>query len=156
MSKITPFLWFNTNIENVINYYSSIFDSVVVHSKNYVGPATDANRMMMSASIEIAGQKIMALNGGPHFEFTPAFSFYIECENQEEVDNLWNKLTAEGKPSRCGWLLDKYGLSWQIIPKTLGKLVFGGPAENSQRAMAAMMKMEKIIIADLEKAYNGE
>jgi predicted 3-demethylubiquinone-9 3-methyltransferase (glyoxalase superfamily) len=109
----------------------------------------------MSATFQLEGQDFYALNGGPQFSFTPAISFFVNCETQQEVDELWEKLSQGGEKGRCGWLKDKFGLSWQIIPSTLGKLLQGKEPEKSKRAMQAMMKMDKIDIATLQKAYDG-
>ncbi len=152
-SKITPFLWYNNNVEEAMNLYSSVFKNVKCEilsrwGKNGMGP----EGAVMSATFELEGQKFMALNGGPMFKFTEAFSLFVSCDTQEEVDTYWEKLSAGGEKSRCGWLKDKFGLSWQIIPKTLGELLNSKDAGVSKRVMEAMMKMDKIIIADLEKA----
>ena len=150
MSKITPFLWYNGNLADAMRFYPTVF-------KNFklISPATVSDKMF-TATFEIEGQRLMALDGGPHYAFTPAISLFVSCKTQEEVDDLWNKLTADGgKESRCGWLVDKFGLSWQIIPDILGELLYSGDAEKSQRAMQAMMKMQKIIISDLQAAYDG-
>ena len=155
--KITPFLWFNNNAEEAMNFYASIFknakfDILSRWGKNSMGP----EGTVMSATFELEGQKFMALNGGPMFTFTEAISFFIDCDTQEEVDTLWEKLSEGGAKSRCGWLKDKFGLWWQVIPRSLGQLMSSKEPGVSQRVMQAMMQMDKIIIADLEKAAAGK
>ena len=148
MSKITPFLWFDHQAEEAMNFYLSIFKS---------GKILNVNRMGDKAflvSFELVGQKFMALNAGPKYKFTEAISLYVDCETQPEVDELWEKLSAGGGESRCGWLKDKFGVSWQIIPKVLGKLMSDPNPAKSQAVMQALLKMDKIIIADLQKAYD--
>jgi predicted 3-demethylubiquinone-9 3-methyltransferase (glyoxalase superfamily) len=150
MPKITPFLWYDNNAQEAANFYTSIFKSAKV---------LNVNRMdgkVLTVTFEIEGQHFMALNGGPLFPFTEAFSIFVSCETQEEVDNYWNKLLEGGTPSRCGWLKDKYGLSWQIIPKALMELMTDPDPEKSNAVFQAMMKMQKIVIADLKKAYDGK
>jgi predicted 3-demethylubiquinone-9 3-methyltransferase (glyoxalase superfamily) len=147
MPKITPFLWFDNNAEEAANFYTSIFRSAKV---------LDVNRMggkVLTVTFEIEGQRLMALNGGPLFPFTEAFSIFVSCDTQEEVDHYWNKLLEGGTPSRCGWLKDKYGLSWQIIPKALMELMRDPDPEKSNAVFQAMMKMDKIIVADLKRAH---
>ena len=152
-AKITPFLWFNNNAEEAMNFYASIFknakfDILSRWGDNGMGPKGS----VMSATFELEGQRFMALNGGPMFAFTEAISFFINCDTQEEVDMFWDKLSEGGAKSRCGWLKDKFGLSWQVIPKTLGELLGSKDPATSKRVMQAMMQMDKIIIADLQKA----
>lgn len=151
MSKITPFLWFDGQLEEAVNFYTAVFkDSKIKHSVN--GP----DGKLMTATFELSGQEFMGLNAGPQFKFTEAVSFFVKCETQQEVDYYWNKLTADGgEESMCGWLKDKFGLSWQIIPDALGELMFTSNQDKSQKVMQAMMKMKKIVIADLEAAYNS-
>jgi predicted 3-demethylubiquinone-9 3-methyltransferase (glyoxalase superfamily) len=141
--KITPFLWFDNQSKEAAEFYCSIFKNSKI---------TSANPMIVT--FELEGQKFTALNGGPRFKFTEAVSFFVECENQEEVDGLWKKLTTEGEESMCGWLKDKYGLSWQIIPTVLMQLMSDPDRIKSQRVMEAMLKMRKIIIKDLRAAYD--
>jgi predicted 3-demethylubiquinone-9 3-methyltransferase (glyoxalase superfamily) len=150
MQKITPFLWFDGQAEEAMNYYVSIFKNSKVLSVNR------ANGKVMLVTFELDGQKFMGLNAEPLFKFTEAVSFYVDCETQEEVDELWEKLSAGGEKSRCGWLKDKFGLSWQIIPKALGELMSDPDPKKSQAVMQAMLKMNKIVIADLQKAYEGK
>jgi predicted 3-demethylubiquinone-9 3-methyltransferase (glyoxalase superfamily) len=145
MQKITPFLWFNNQAQEAADFYCSIFNDSKVIS---------ANPMMVTFQIE--GQKFYALNGGPMFKFTEAISLYVNCETQEEVDTLWGKLISDGgQESQCGWLKDKYGLSWQIIPKALQTLMSDPDPVKSQNVLQAMLKMKKIIIKDLETAHSG-
>ncbi len=154
--KITPFLWFDKNAEEAVNLYTSLFeDSVITSKSHYEGESAKAmglaNGTVMTVGFKLAGQVFTALNGGPIFKFTEAISFVVSCNDQAEVDYYWNKLTADGgQESRCGWLKDKFGLSWQIVPKQLGQLI-NDPAK-AGRVMQAMMQMKKIIIVDLEKA----
>ncbi|MEP7339650.1 MAG: VOC family protein [Acidobacteriota bacterium] len=149
MQKITPFLWFDGKAEEAMNYYISIFKNSKVLSVNRAGEGGP----VISVTVELDGQQFQALNGGPQFKFTEAISFFVDCETQEEVDELWEKLSAGGEKSRCGWLKDKYGLSWQIIPSVLGKLLQDKDPAKTQRVMQAMMLMSKIDIKTLQLAY---
>ena len=156
-AKITPFLWFNNNAEEAMNFYASIFknakfDIISRWGDNGMGP----KGAVMSASFELEGQKFMALNGGPMFSFTEAISFFINCDTQEEVDMFWEKLSEGGTKSRCGWLKDKFGLSWQVIPKALGELLGSKDPATSKRVMQAMMQMDKISIAGLQNAADQQ
>jgi predicted 3-demethylubiquinone-9 3-methyltransferase (glyoxalase superfamily) len=149
MKKITPFLWFDTQAEEAMNFYISIFK----HSK-VLGVTPGPDGRAMSVSFELEGQEFIGLNAGPQFKFNEAISFYVDCETQEEVDELWSKLTADGgEESMCGWLKDKYGLSWQIIPQGLGQMLNDPDPARAQRVMQAMLKMNKIDLAGLEAAY---
>lgn len=151
--KITPFLWFNNNAEEAMNFYASIFKNSKMEVLSRWGEGGMAPKgTVMSASFELDGQKFMALNGGPMFPFTEAVSFFVNCESQEEVDDFWEKLSAGGQKSKCGWLKDKFGLSWQVVPAALGELLNHKDPAKSKKAMEAMMQMDKIIIADLKKA----
>ncbi|MCW3077704.1 MAG: Glyoxalase superfamily enzyme [Bacteroidetes bacterium] len=153
MQKITPFLWFDGNAEEAINFYTSVFkDSSVGHLNYLPGPDSGQNGKMMTGTFKLHGQEFMVLNGGPHFKFNEAVSFFVNCENQQEVDYYWDKLTEGGTPSQCGWLKDKFGLWWQIIPSCLGALLSQEDPEKSKRAMNAMLKMKKLIIEDLKNA----
>jgi predicted 3-demethylubiquinone-9 3-methyltransferase (glyoxalase superfamily) len=155
--KITPFLWFDGNAEQAINFYTSIFkDSKIINASRYGDAGPGHKGSLMTASFQLQGQEFMALNGGPQFKFTEAVSFFVKCETQAEVDNFWEKLSAGGQKSQCGWLKDKYGLSWQIIPETLGKLLSDKDSEKSKRVMMAMLKMSKIEIKKLQDAYDGK
>ena len=157
MQKITPFLWFDGKAEEAINFYVSIFKNSKVVSVTRWGDGGPGPRgTVMSASFELEGQPFLALNGGPQFKFTEAISFFVNCETQQEVDDLWEKLTAGGEKQRCGWLKDKFGLSWQIIPSALGKMLQDKDAARSKRVMQAMLQMEKIDIQRLQQAYDGK
>ena len=157
MQKITPFLWFNGNAEDAMNFYTSIFkNSKIGRITRYGDAGPGPKGTVMSATFQLDGQEFMALNGGPQFKFTEAISFFVNCETQEEVDELWEKLSAGGQKSRCGWLKDKYGLSWQIIPSALGKMLGDKDPEKSQRVMKAMLQMDKIDIKGLEQAYKQQ
>lgn len=148
MQKITPFLWYDGKAEEAMHFYLGIFKNGKVINVNRMG----ADGPVMSVSFELEGQPFHALNGGPMFSFTPAISFFVNCNTQQEVDELWEKLSEGGSQERCGWLKDKYGLSWQIIPSILGELLSSKEPGKSDRAMQAMLKMNKIIIADLLNA----
>ena len=157
MQKITTFLWFDTQAEEAANFYVSLFKNSKISTVNRYGDAGPGPKgTVMSATFELDGQEFMALNGGPHFKFSPAISFYVNCETQQEVDELWAKLSAGGKPERCGWLTDKFGLSWQIIPSILGELLHDTDPEKSQRVMKAMLQMDKIDIEGLKQAHAGK
>ncbi len=154
MKKITPFLWFDDKAEEAMNFYVSIFKNSktgTITRCGAGGPGPEGT--VMTASFQLDGQDFMALNGGPLFKFTEAISFFVNCETQAEVDELWEKLSAGGEKGRCGWLKDKYGLSWQIIPTALGKLMQDKDPEKSKRVMQAMLQMNKIEIAALKRAY---
>ena len=151
MKKITPFLWFDDQAEEAMNFYVSIFKNAKVLSVT-PGP----NGKAMSVSFELDGQEFIGLNAGPQFRFNEAISFLVDCKTQQEVDELWEKLTADGcEESMCGWLKDKYGLSWQIIPSALGEMLGDPDPAKSQRVMQAMLQMRKIDIAGLRQAYEG-
>lgn len=156
MQKITPFLWFDTRAEEAMNFYVSIFKNSKVLSVSRYGEAGPGPKgTVMSATFQLESQTFMALNGGPLFSFTPAISLFVNCETQQEVDELWDKLSAGGSDERCGWLKDKYGLSWQIIPSVLGKMLSDKDPARSTRVMQAMLQMRKIEIAALQNAYDG-
>jgi predicted 3-demethylubiquinone-9 3-methyltransferase (glyoxalase superfamily) len=155
MQKITPFLWFDGNAEEAMNFYVSIFkNSKVGRITRYGDAGPGPKGTVMSATFELDGQEFFALNGGPQFKFTPAISFFVNCETQQEVDDLWEKLSAGGKKDRCGWLTDRFGLSWQIIPTTLGKMLGDKDPAKASRVMGTMLQMEKIDIKDLKLAYD--
>lgn len=157
MQKITPFLWFDGNAEEAMNFYVSIFKNSKILSVARYGEAGPGPKgMVMTAAFQLDGQEFVALNGGPQFKFTEAISFWVRCETQGEIDEMWEKLSAGGAKSRCGWLKDKYGLSWQVVPPILGEMLQDKDAEKSQRVMAAMMQMDKIDISLLRKAYEGQ
>jgi predicted 3-demethylubiquinone-9 3-methyltransferase (glyoxalase superfamily) len=156
MQKIVTFLWFNNNAEEAVNFYVSIFkNSKVLNITRYGEAGPGPKGTVMSAAFQLEGQEFYALNGGPHFSFTPAISLFVNCETQQEVDELWEKLVAGGRQDRCGWLQDRFGLSWQIIPTALGKLLGDKDPEKSKRVMQAMLQMQKIDIEGLRKAYEG-
>src|SRR4051812_38218199 len=153
MQKITPFLWFDHEAEEAMNFYVSIFKNSKVGRVSRCGDAGPGPKgSVMSASFELEGMQFHALNGGPVFKFTPAISLFVDCQTQAEVDELWAKLSAGGEKSRCGWLKDKFGLSWQIIPTALGKALSNPDPQKARKAMEAMMQMTKIDIAALERA----
>jgi predicted 3-demethylubiquinone-9 3-methyltransferase (glyoxalase superfamily) len=155
MQKITPFLWFDHQAEEAMNFYVSIFkNSKVGRVTRYGEAAPGPKGTVMSATFQLDGQDFFALNGGPHFTFSPAVSFFVNCETQQEVDELWEKLSAGGKKERCGWLKDKYGLSWQIIPSALGKMLGDQDAEKAKKVMQAMLQMDKIDIKGLQQGYD--
>jgi predicted 3-demethylubiquinone-9 3-methyltransferase (glyoxalase superfamily) len=157
MQKISPFLWFDGKAEEAMNFYVSIFkNSKIGRVTRYGDGGPGPKGSVMSASFQLEGQGFLALNGGPQFTFTPAISFFVNCETQQEVDELWDKLSEGGKKERCGWLKDKYGLSWQIIPSALSKLLGDADPVKAKRVMMAMLQMDKIDIAGLQRAYNGE
>ena len=156
MQKIIPFLWFDGKAEEAASFYASIFkNSKVGRVRRYGEAGPGPKGSAMSVEFELEGQPFIALNGGPQFTFTPAISFFVNCETQEEVDALWEKLSAGGKTNRCGWLQDKYGLSWQIIPTALGRLLGDPDPQRSQRVMQAMLQMDKIEIKGLQQAYDN-
>lgn len=151
MSTVTPFLWFDDRIEEAVNLYVSVFRNAKITSRS-PGP----NGVASSMTFELDGQRFMALNGGPHFKFSEAVSFFVKCETQAEVDHHWDALTANGgAPGRCGWLKDPYGLSWQIIPDALGRYMSDSDRGKAQRVVEAMMQMTKIDVAALDRAYAG-
>ena len=157
MQKITPFLWFDGKAEEAMNFYISIFkNSKIVSVSRYGEGGPGPKGTVMTGTFQLEGQQFMALNGGPHFTFSPAISFFVNCETQHEVDELWEKLADGGEEQRCGWLKDKYGVSWQIVPSVLGKLLQDKDAKKSKRVMKAMLGMNKLDIEDLKKAYEGQ
>ncbi|HLW59491.1 MAG TPA: VOC family protein [bacterium] len=155
MQKITPFLWFDGNAEEAVNFYVSIFKNSKITSLTRYGEAGPGPKgTVMAATFQLDGQEFSALNGGPQFTFSPAISFFVNCETQAEVDGLWEKLSEGGEKQRCGWLRDKYGLSWQIIPSVLGAMMRDKNAEKSKNVMKAMLQMNKIDIEGLRRAYD--
>ena len=151
--QITPFLWFDDNADEAVNFYLSIFkDSRLLDTKRYDEAGPGPKGTIMTATFELNGQQFIALNGGPRYKFTEAVSFVVKCETQEEIDYYWDKLLDGGEPQRCGWLKDRFGLSWQIVPAQLSEL-FGG--NDPQRVMQAMMQMVKFDLAKLKQAYDG-
>lgn len=153
MQKISPFLWFDTQAEEAANFYVSIFDnSKVVNVSRMGGP----DAPVVSVTFQLDGLEFMALNGGPHFKFTEAISFFVKCETQEEVDGFWEKLSEGGEIQQCGWLKDRFGLSWQIVPNALGRLLGDPDPAKSQAVMQAMLQMKKIDIQALQAAHVGQ
>jgi predicted 3-demethylubiquinone-9 3-methyltransferase (glyoxalase superfamily) len=154
LQKITPFLWFDHEAEDAARFYTSVFKNSKIEMITRYGDAGPGPKgSVMTVAFELEGQKFTALNGGPAFKFTEAVSFVVNCESQQEVDEMWTKLSAGGKEVECGWLKDKYGLSWQIVPTALFRMLEDKDPEKSQRVMKAMLQMKKIDIAGLEKAY---
>ncbi len=154
MQKITPFLWFDSNAEEAVKFYTSIFkDSKVGSITRYGDAGPGPKGSVMTATFELHGQEFVALNGGPHFTFSPAISFVVNCETQQEVDELWGKLSAGGATEQCGWLRDRFGVSWQIVPTVLVEMLQDKDAAKAQRVMAAMLKMVKLDIKALREAY---
>jgi predicted 3-demethylubiquinone-9 3-methyltransferase (glyoxalase superfamily) len=169
MQKITPCLWFDNNCEEAVKYYVDVFngspyktgESKIISLNRYEkGMDTpgmpEMEGKVITAIFELAGQRFMALDGGPIFKLNESVSFEVECENQEEVDYFWDKLSAVPESEQCGWLKDKFGLSWQIIPKKLGEMLADEDKEKAHRVMNAMLKMHKIVVTDLEAAYNAK
>jgi predicted 3-demethylubiquinone-9 3-methyltransferase (glyoxalase superfamily) len=156
MQKITPFLWFDNQAEEAANYYVSIFgNSRILKTVRYGESGPGPKGAVMTVSFEINGQQFTALNGGPKFGFSEAISFLVSCETKAEIDALWERLSAGGKESRCGWLKDRYGLSWQLVPTVLPELLGDKDSAKAQRAMQAMLKMGKLDIAALKRAHQG-
>lgn len=155
--KIITYLWFDDNAEEAMNFYVSIFENSKILSVSRYGDAGPGPKgTVMTGTFQLEGQKFIALNGGPQFKFTEAISLFVTCGSQQEVDELWAKLTADGgAASRCGWLKDRFGLSWQIIPTALMELMGDGDPEKSRRVMDAMLQMTKIDIDGLKRAYEG-
>ena len=169
MNKITPFLWFDTQAEEAMNFYIDMFNGapykkqeskivgITRYEKGMEAPGADAlEGKVITGIFELVGQRFMALDGGPIFKFTEATSFYVECEDQKEVDYFWGKLSAVPESEQCGWLKDKYGLSWQIIPKQLGELMGDADPVKAKRVINAMLTMKKIIVAELQEAHDGK
>ena len=157
MKKITPFLWYDGQAEEAANFYVSIFkNSRILNVSRYGEAGPGAKGSAMSVTFELDGQRFIALNGGPHFKFTPAISFFVDCQDQQEVDDLWNKLSLGGRIDQCGWLQDKFGLSWQIIPSILGEMLGDKDPVKSKNVMQAMLKMNKIDVQGLREAYGQQ
>ena len=155
MQKISPFLWFDGKAEEAMKFYTSIFKNSKVESVRRYGEAGPGPKgSVMSATFQLERETFTALNGGPQFKFTPAISFFVNCETQQEVDHLWEKLSEGGEPNRCGWLRDKFGVSWQIIPIALGQMLSDPDPAKSARVMKAMLQMGKIDIQGLKQAYD--
>jgi len=162
MDKITPSLWFDNNAEDAMNYYVSVFkNSRIIRIDRYPDESLDEHFKGMSGKVingefELDGQRFICLDGGPIFKFNEAVSFTVTCEDQEEVDYFWDKLSSVPEAEQCGWCKDKFGVSWQIVPRRMSELLADPDTEKANRAMQAMMKMHKISIADLEAAYEGK
>jgi predicted 3-demethylubiquinone-9 3-methyltransferase (glyoxalase superfamily) len=157
MQRIVPFLWFDSNAEEAVNFYISVFkNSKILNIARYGDAGPGPKGTVMTMNFQLEGQDLMALNGGPYYTFSPAISFFVNCETQAEVDELWEKLTAGGSDVQCGWLRDKFGVSWQIIPRTLIELMQDKDPMKSQRVFKAMMGMIKIDIEGLKRAYRGD
>ena len=159
MQKITPFLWFDHQAEEAVHFYTSIFKNAKIGEiSRYNDEAANASGRpkgsVMIVKFQLDGQEFIALNGGPHFKFTEAVSFVVNCESQAEVDEFWQKLTEGGQTSQCGWLKDKYGVSWQVVPTALARLMSSGDPQKSQRVMQAILQMDKIDIDRLQQAYD--
>lgn len=156
MQKITPFLWFDNQAEEAMNFYVSLFkNSKILMLRRYGKEGPGPEGTVMTGTFQLEGQEFMALNGGPHFSFTPAISLFVSCKTQEEVDELWDKLSAGGAPNQCGWVQDKFGLSWQIIPTVLGELLGDKNPAKSSAVMKAMLQMHKIDIQRLKQAHEA-
>jgi predicted 3-demethylubiquinone-9 3-methyltransferase (glyoxalase superfamily) len=156
MPAIKPFLWFDHQAEEAARFYIGIFPNSAIDAiTHYTEGGPRPKGSVMTVTFRLDGQEVVALNGGPHFSFSPAVSFLITCATQDELDHYWERLLQGGECQRCGWLKDKYGLSWQVVPAVLPKLLQGGDPERSQRVFSAIMQMDKLDIATLHKAYDG-
>jgi predicted 3-demethylubiquinone-9 3-methyltransferase (glyoxalase superfamily) len=161
MQKITPFLWFDNQAEEAVKFYTSIFKNSKIKSVTRYGEAGaevsgKPKGAVMTVTFEIEGQEFIALNGGPHFTFSPAISFVVNCKTQEEVDELWEKLSEDGETEQCGWLKDKYGVSWQIVPTVLGGMLQDKDPKKSEKVMEALLQMDKIDVKTLKQAYEQQ
>lgn len=161
MNRITPFLWFDHQAEEAANFYVSVFPNSAIqrvtrYSEESAEISGQPRGSVMTVEFTVNGHPFTALNGGPIFQFTEAISFVVNCDTQKEIDDCWNKLTTGGTPSQCGWLKDKYGVSWQIVPSALGELIGGTDPEKSRRVMRALLQMTKLDIAALQHAYAGD
>ena len=157
IQKITPFLWFESQAEEAANFYTSIFkNSKVRGATRYADSGPGPKGSVMTIVFDLDGQEFIALNGGPQFKFTEAVSFVVNCDTQEELDEFWDKLSAGGEQIQCGWLKDKYGLSWQIVPTVLGQLMQDKDPKKSERVMKALLQMKKLDIAGLKRAYEAQ
>ena len=156
IQKITPFLWFDNQAEEAANFYTSIFKNSKVRGVTRSGESGPGPKgSVMTVVFDLEGQEFIALNGGPQFKFTEAVSFVVNCDTQEEIDEFWEKLSARGQQIECGWLKDRYGLSWQIVPNILGQLMQDKDPKKSERVMKALLQMKKLDIAGLKRAYEG-
>ena len=157
MQKITPFLWFESQAEEAMNFYTSLFrDSKPGEIRRYGKGGPGPEGSVMTVSFQLLGMEFIGLNGGPVFKFSPATSFFVLCETQEEIDDYWNQLSNGGKPNQCGWIDDKFGVTWQIVPTILDKLLSDKDRTKASRAMQAMMKMGKLDIKTLQDAFDGK
>ena len=157
MQKITPFLWFDTQAEEAAKFYASVFpNSKILKAARYGEAGPGRKGSVMTVEFELAGQRMIALNGGPHFKFTEAISLSVDCSDQKEVDHYWSKLSRGGQESMCGWLKDRYGLSWQVVPTGMDKMLKDHTSPKSQRAMEAVMQMKKFDLGKLKRAYAGK
>lgn len=153
--KITPYFWFNGKAEEAVNFYLSIFNNAKIINATRLEGIPGLDKPIFTATFQLEGQTFMALDGGPAYAFTPAISLFVSCTTQQEIDHYWNRLAEGGKLQQCGWLTDKYGMSWQIVPEILGKLLHHSDAEKSKRVMDAMLKMVKLDIQTLISAHDG-
>ena len=161
MQRITPFLWFDDKAEEAANFYVTVFKNSTIGTISRYGEegskvAGRPKGTVMTVEFELDGQEFVALNGGPHFKFTEAVSFVVNCETQSEVDEFWEKLSEGGEKGQCGWLKDRYGLSWQVVPTVLGEMFESGDARKSERVMAAILKMKKLDVQTLQQAYEQD
>jgi predicted 3-demethylubiquinone-9 3-methyltransferase (glyoxalase superfamily) len=156
MNKITPCLWCDNNVEEMVDFYKSVFpDFEILNTMRHPGGGPVPEGAVLTMTFRLNGQELMALNGGPHFTFSPAISFFVTCQTQEEVDGYWTKLTASGgKPGQCGWLEDRFGVSWQIVPAVLGELIQDKDQARARRVVEVMMTMTKLDIGALKRAYD--
>ena len=154
MQKITPFLWFNGQAEEAAEFYTSIFKNSRVLEVTRLEGAPESAGNALTVSFELEGQAFTALNGGPEYTFSPAISFYVSCETQAEIDDLWDRLSAGGAVVECGWLTDRYGVSWQIVPAVLSRLLSDPDRHKAQRVMQALLQMKKLDLAALQRAYD--
>lgn len=156
MQKITPFLWFEKDAEAAVTLYTNLFEDSQINSRHYIeGAPGHLDDKLLSVNFTLHGQDFIAFNGGPELKFSPAVSFSVECRDQDEIDRYWKALTEGGEEGKCGWLKDRFGLSWQIVPSTLGQLLNGPDRDGAQRAMDSMLKMNKLDIQQLQTAYRG-
>jgi predicted 3-demethylubiquinone-9 3-methyltransferase (glyoxalase superfamily) len=155
VQKINPFLWFDSNAEEAVNFYVSVLDdSSITNTTRYEEGSPGPVGQVMTIEFQLERQTFVALNGGPQYTFTPAISFVVNCENQDEVDRLWGQLSEGGEPGQCGWLIDRFGVSWQIVPTVLGELLADPDKERARRVMQAMLQMTKLDIKALQDAYD--
>ncbi|MGH6879113.1 MAG: VOC family protein [Rhizomicrobium sp.] len=157
MQKVRPFLWFDGNAEEAVKFYASTFgDAKILDTMYYSEAGPRPKGSVLSVTFELFGREFVALNGGPHYQFTPAVSFFVSCETQAEVDAYWEKLLDGGTPLQCGWITDRFGVTWQIVPRVLGEMLQDRNGERAARVMRAMFQMVKLDIAELKRAYEQE